>query len=254
MVGVPGQLRRNALARPALGAGLVGIGAEPGERFRDRARARLADEARSPVLDDLQRAARVACRDHGLLGEERLERDEAHVLVDRRVEDGEASRVLVGESVVVQPARERDATVQPMVAGELLEPRAIRALACDHDAQDRRPRPRPRAGGRPASPGRAAPRRGRSRRTRRSGTRAAGAAAGAPRPRARPTSRASTRRSPRSRTAAAPPTASCDRAGALHAGRRGRTAPRRTRRAPCGRGRTPAGTGARARRPCSGGA
>ena len=163
------------------------MGAQPGERLGDGARSRFADEAGSPVLDDLERAARVARRHDRLLGQERLEGDEAHVFVDRRIEDREALRVLVGEGVVVQPARERDPPVEPVAARELLEPWAIGAFARDHDAQVA-------VGGRgleqEVDPLRAVEpsrRRGRSRRTRRSGTRAAEAAAAAPRPRARPT-------------------------------------------------------------------
>ena len=221
---------------------------------RDGRRSRLHHCAGAPVLDDLERAAGVRRRDDRLLREERLVRDEAQVLVDRRVVDGEAARVLLGERGVVEPPGEGDPPVEAVVGGDPLQPLAVRALRLrSRRAASRLPRP-PRPACRSASPGRAAPRRARSRRTPRSGSRAPAAAARStsawsPSRALEPVRHVLGDREHALRLARS----SCDRAGARRGELRGRTAPRRTRRAPCGRARTPAGAGARARRPCSDG-
>jgi len=70
------------------------------------------DNAGLAVANDLERAAGIGRRDHGLLGQERLVRNHPEVLVDRRVVDGEAARVQVGEPLVVDATRELDLAVQ----------------------------------------------------------------------------------------------------------------------------------------------
>ena len=137
--GVPGD---------ALGDRLARRGPTPSPRRRGRrgtrtpARARPASGATTTpglaVADDLERAARVGRRHDRLPGEERLVRDHPEVLVDRRVVDGEAARVEVGEPLVVDAAGELDLAVQP--GGEPLEPLAVGPFAGDR---------------RPAAPGRA---------------------------------------------------------------------------------------------------
>ena len=64
------------------------------------------------VVDDLERAAGVERRHDRLAGEERLVGDHPEVLVDRRVVDGEAARVEVGEPLAVDAAGELDLAVR----------------------------------------------------------------------------------------------------------------------------------------------
>ena len=57
------------------------------------------------VFEKVERAARVRRGDHRLLGKKRLVRDEAVILVDRRVVDTAAARVEIGQLRVVDAAR-----------------------------------------------------------------------------------------------------------------------------------------------------
>src|SRR5437879_4502349 len=97
---------------------------EPRRRLGERRRGRLDDEPGAPVGDDLQWAAGVGRRQDGLLGEERLERDHAEVLVDRGVEDAEAACVQIGQLGIRYPAGEARAPVEPARVRKLLEPAA----------------------------------------------------------------------------------------------------------------------------------
>ena len=103
--------------------------------MRELGRLGRDDDARLAVADDLERTARVDGRHDRLRREERLVGDHAEVLVDGRVVHGEAARVEVGERVAVDAAGELDLAVQS--GGEPLEPRAVRAVADDHDLQRR---------------------------------------------------------------------------------------------------------------------
>jgi hypothetical protein len=71
--------------------------AEEADGPGDRVGARLDDEAGAPVGDDVERAAGIGRGHDRLLREERLVRNHPVVLVDRRVVDGEAACVQVGE-------------------------------------------------------------------------------------------------------------------------------------------------------------
>ena len=95
------------------------------------------DEPGGAVRDDLERPAGVGRREDRFLGEERLERNHPVVLVDRRVVDGEATRVEIGELGFGHAAREARAPVQPAIARELLEPLSIRPVAGDDDLEAR---------------------------------------------------------------------------------------------------------------------
>ena len=105
--------RAIALPGATVGRGLVAVLAQPAERPGDLLRVRRDDEPGRAVRDDLERAARVGRREHGLLREEGLERHHPVVLVDGRVVDGEAARVQVGELGLGDPAREPCAPVRP---------------------------------------------------------------------------------------------------------------------------------------------
>ena len=94
------------------------------------------DEPRLAVVHDLERAPGIGCREHGLAGEERLEGHHAEVLVDRRVVDGEAACVQIGESVIVDAAGELDPAVD--AGGEPLEPLAVGPFSRNDRAQARR--------------------------------------------------------------------------------------------------------------------
>ena len=123
------QVTRSAIALPArphafasstwLGEVRAGPG-ELGGLGRD-------DDPGLAVVDDLERAAGVDRRHDRLPGEERLVRDHPEVLVERRVVDGEAARVEIGEPLVVDAADELDLAVQP--GGEPLEPLAVGPVA-----------------------------------------------------------------------------------------------------------------------------
>ena len=94
-------------------------------------------QAGAAILHDLERPARVGRRHDRLLREERLVWHEAEVLVDRRVVDGEAARVEVGQLVVRDAAREDGTAVEPVTARELLQPVAVGSLTGDHRAKRR---------------------------------------------------------------------------------------------------------------------
>ena len=196
----PSHVTRSATAFPARPHACASSPCAGEVRARPRELGRLGrdDDAGLAVADDLERAAGVGRRHHRLRGEERLVRHHPEVLVDRRVVDGEAARVEVGEPLVVDAAGELDAAVH--LRREPLEPLAVRALAGDDDPQRRlRPSP-PRSAGRSASRGRAGSPRARTARARRCGTGAPAAGAGAARPRSRSSAAAGRRRSARSRT------------------------------------------------------
>ena len=91
---------------------------------------RLGHEAGDAVGDDLERPARVGRRHHRLLGQERLVRHHPEVLVHRRVVDGEAARIQVGELLLRDTAEEARAAV-----GERLEPVAVGPVAGDDDLE-----------------------------------------------------------------------------------------------------------------------
>src|SRR5207237_1645730 len=73
---VPRDALRDRLAGPAPRLRLLDIPRELGAGLRDRTGVRLHDEPRLAVAHDLERPAGVERRDYGLLGEERLVRDD----------------------------------------------------------------------------------------------------------------------------------------------------------------------------------
>src|SRR6185503_11363016 len=79
------------------------------ESASDRLRLRLADEPRLGVLHELERAARIPRRHDRASRAERLQRDEAVVLVERRIEDGARPRIQVADALDRDEAREFDA-------------------------------------------------------------------------------------------------------------------------------------------------
>ena len=251
---VASQVRAAASALPAAPCARASSGCARSQAnaLGDGRRSRLHHEHRCAGPRRL-RAGRPASRrrDHRLLREERLVRDEAQVLVDRRVEDGEAARVLLGERGVVQPPGEGDPPVEAVVGGDPLQALAVRPFTCDHDAQrivcrgrlDQHVDPlrpvEPPHGEHEVAVLLAAVVELLRRRPEHLGVQ--------PQRALEPVrhvlgDREHTLRL-RDRRAI--------ELGARPGGLRGRTVPRRTRRAPCGRARTPAGAGARARRPCS---
>ncbi len=254
---VPGQLLGERLPAPPQSRRLLAVLVEPARARSPSACGSARRRRRSrPSRHRLERAARVVRGDDRLLGQERLVRHQPEVLVDRRVVDGEAASRRgrrARRSSTRPPKRTRPS--RPSAGGELLEARGGRGR-----------RRRRRRAARPAAAGleqqvdalggvEPAHRERRSRRTRRSGTAAAAAAAAAP-----------LRRDPSTRAGASATLARwrSRRAGlaerapveAVHgaAASRGPAARDRTGRAACRPARTPGGTGARARRPCSGGA
>ena len=95
------------------------------------------DAAGRAVVHHLERAACVGRRDHGLAGEERLVRPEPEVLVDRRVERGEARGVEIRELVGGHPTGESHPPGDPALARELLEPAAVGPVTRDDDLERR---------------------------------------------------------------------------------------------------------------------
>ena len=187
--------RRSAVPRDPHGDRLVAPRGRPASRERggDRVGARLDDEPGRAVVDDLERPAGVGRRHDRLLGEERLVRHHPEVLVDRRVVDGEAARVEVGELLLGDAAGEAR---RGRSASDSSRSRSGPSPTITTSSPAARP---PRSAGRCAWPGRAGRRRGRSRRTRRSGRRAPAAGAAAPRPRSRSSARAASATLPRGR-------------------------------------------------------
>ncbi len=93
------------------------------------------DESRPVVEDDLQRAACVRRGQNRLLGEERLERHHAVVLVLRRVVDGEAAAVEIRELGVGHATGKASTAVEPASASELLETAPVGTVSGDHDLE-----------------------------------------------------------------------------------------------------------------------
>ena len=93
------QVTRAAMlpARLPVRARLVRVLAQAPGGARELGGIGRGDEPRAAVGDDLERAAGVRRRQHGLLGQERLVRHHPEVLVDGRVVDGEAASVERGE-------------------------------------------------------------------------------------------------------------------------------------------------------------
>ncbi len=151
----PSQVTRSATALPARPHAFASssVRGEVRARLRERGRLGRDDDAGLAVVDDLERPAGVGRRHDGLLGQERLVRNHPEVLVDRRVVDGEAARVEIGEPLVVDAAGELDLAVEP--GREPLEPLAVGPFAGDDDAERRDPTSPPRSAGRSASRGRA---------------------------------------------------------------------------------------------------
>ena len=126
---IPGDRTRDIAACAAERLRLVDMGAQPRASARDVVAIRCDDEAGLVVAHDVERPACVHGRHDRLLGEERLERDEAVVLVERRVVDAETACVQICELVVGDASRERRAPVEPTVASDFLEAFPIRAVA-----------------------------------------------------------------------------------------------------------------------------
>ena len=170
-------------AEPRLAAG-----PQPVDGVGERLGRRLADESRLPVRHELEDSPGIVRRHHGLAREERLHRDVAVVLVHGRVERRTAARRR-GRAAPrwrrSPRARRGRRAPRPSICFSSSGPsgpspaitRRARLRHALHGVDEQ---------GSPASGGRAAPRRGGSRRTRRSGTGRGAAAEGrAPRPRAR---------------------------------------------------------------------
>ena len=111
--------------------------AQPHRRRGDRFGLGWDDAARGAVVHDLERPTRVGRCDHRLAGEERLVRPETEVLVDGRVVGGKAGGVEIGELFGRHTTGEAHPRSEPAIAGELLEPRAVRTVACHDDLQHR---------------------------------------------------------------------------------------------------------------------
>src|SRR5439155_12474591 len=90
-----------------------------------------------PVGDDRGRAAGVGRDQYRLLREESLERYHPEVLVDRRVVDGEAASVEVGELCGGDPPGEPRPPVETALPSERLQPETVRALTRDDDLERR---------------------------------------------------------------------------------------------------------------------
>ena len=90
-VSVPGHRRGDLAACPAERCASSGWSRSHAAARASSRRVGAATSPVAPSVDDLERPAGVGRRDHRLLGEERLVRDHAEVLVDRRVVDGEAA-------------------------------------------------------------------------------------------------------------------------------------------------------------------
>ena len=102
---VPGDQPRALVAGVAQTRRQRPIGGEPIHGRRQRFRRGSHDEAVHAVLDELERAAGIGRRDHGLAREKRLERDVAVVFVERAVNDGERAFVQIDERLLVDRPR-----------------------------------------------------------------------------------------------------------------------------------------------------
>jgi hypothetical protein len=105
---------------------------EPGAGLGERGRRGLDDESRAVVTHNLERTAGVRGRDDRFLGEERLVGNQSEVLIYRRVVDGQAARIEIGELLFRDSPRKARAAVEASLPGKLLQPLAIGPLAGDH--------------------------------------------------------------------------------------------------------------------------
>src|SRR5262249_49398539 len=110
------------------------VGGDATHRGAERCGSRIDDEARDAVLDELERAAGIMCRDDRFAGEERLERHVAIVFVVGREHDGERAGVEGHERGVVDRAGERDAAREAGEGSLFLELRPQRSIADDDKA------------------------------------------------------------------------------------------------------------------------
>ena len=107
------------------------IGREPIDGAASSSGSGAHDEPVDAVDDELVRAAGVGTRHDRLAGEERLERDVAEVLVERRIDHRQRPGVQPDQFVVADAAEKRDAIGDAGLFGGALRVRPLRAVTGD---------------------------------------------------------------------------------------------------------------------------